>query len=142
MGSMNTWTTIGYFAFALVLSTFYGARGQAMIAAAYERTEGSQSGAHRRFRRLDFWHQAWFNFAGSAMGWGVGYWVFRRVAASNDPQHSVGVVELFLLLIAALGIVGYLPQTLNAIPGLLSYLSQLATKKFEESTGKAKAAGE
>ena len=74
------------------------------------------------------WHEIWFNFAGSVMGWLIGYWLLQRFSGSQN----LGAAEVLLMLFAALGIVGYVPQTLNAIPGLLEHLSELAAKKLRD----------
>ena len=101
-----------YFLVASVVSVFYGVRAHLLTKAPL-------------FER---WHQTWFNFAGSALGWAAGYWILLRFA---DRQAQIEVADLLLVVFAALGIVGHLPQTLIAIPGLLINLSQLAKKKFE-----------
>ncbi len=112
---------LGYAGVGLLLSVFYGLRAAWLT---------------RHAHPVERLHQIWFNFAGSAFGWLVGYWVLRRFVALLVPgTHTppLGFMEVLLALLAALGVVGYLPQTLNAIPGLLGYLSRLAAGKFEQS---------
>ncbi len=72
-------------------------------------------------------HQVWFNAACSFMGWLAGYWVIGRFTQTKEP---LGVTDIVVLVFAALGIVGYLPPSLNAMPGLLGRLGQLAEKQL------------
>lgn len=104
-----------FLAVASAISGLYGLRAYVIF---------RKEEAHER------WHQVWFNAAGCAMGWLAGYWVLTRF---EQPGHMPGVIEVILVIFAALGIVGYLPQTLNAMPGLLTYLGSWSEKKLGQN---------
>ena len=57
-------------------------------------------------------HQFWFNFVGSSIGWAVGYYLWKRLASGGAPA---GAIEFVLLVVAALGITGHLPLTLYGV---------------------------
>lgn len=119
---------IGYALVGFSVSAFYAIRAHGMVRDVFYKD-----------RKAPWWemcHQIWFNFAGSAMGWLIAYWLVRRLSGSQN----LSAVDVPLMVFAALGIVGYIPQTLNAIPGLLQYLSNLAANKMKESVSKADAA--
>ncbi|HNY41362.1 MAG TPA: hypothetical protein PKJ41_13255 [Bryobacteraceae bacterium] len=104
-----------YLAVASAISGLYGLRAYVIF---------REKEAHER------WHQVWFNTAGCGMGWLAGYWLVERFKwCGNSPS----IYDFALLVFAALGIVGYLPQTLNAMPGLLSYLGRWTEKKLEQN---------
>lgn len=90
------------------MSTFYGIRGYCIAKDApwWERA-----------------HQVWFNFAASLFGWLLGNWGLGRLSALSP----LGLVDAMLLLVAVLGVVGYLPQALNATSNLVLVFSRSAT---------------
>jgi hypothetical protein len=100
-----------YIGVAIIASALYGLRGFLI------------SRRWNYVTRHEICHQVWFNAAGSAMGWLAGYWILQRFGRSC---HTPGIMDVILVIFAALGIVGYLPQTLNAVPGLPSYLGDWA----------------
>ncbi len=112
-----------YVPLGLTMCVFYAIRAARIIDRVYAQAKAPWE---------EKWHQIWFNFAGSAVGWLTGYWVVERFMG---PQNSnpVDVTDISLMVVASLGIVGYLPQTLNAIPGLLEHLSKLASDKLRGS---------
>jgi MFS family permease len=120
--TMDVWMQVAYLIIGLGLSVFYGRRAAWIT---------------REAPPLERLHQVWFNFAGSALGWLIGYWVWQRFSGSQSP---IGLMEAALMIFAALGVVGYLPQTLNALPGLLIYLGKLAERKLQEPLGPSDAA--
>src|SRR5262245_7956130 len=76
---------------------------------------------------LEFAHQVWFNFAGSAAGW-VALWfvafkAFRCVELTCPADVSSG--DLALAAIAFFGVTGYLP-----------FVSLLAANKLAEAVSK------
>ena len=87
-----------YVLLAVALSIFYGVRAAWIT---------------REAPRLERWHQIWFNFAGSALGWLVGYWILRRFSL----ESPIGLTDILLMVFAALGIVGYLPCSASAGSG-------------------------
>lgn len=115
---MDALLTCYYVLVAFVASVLYGFRGFLI----------SRMG--KNVTTEEICHQVWFNAACSGMGWLAGYWVLGRF--SHPP---IGVPDLIVMIFAALGIVGYLPQTLNAIPGLLKYLGQLLEEKMSPTRG-------
>jgi hypothetical protein len=108
-----------YWIFAATVSLFYGIHAVTIHLRA---PEGPSYGVPqdckpwRNYREVRshpwFLHQAWFNFAGSLMGWAAGYYAYWRLDRGN-----AGAFEAGLLLAAALGMTGYLPRTLNGIAG-------------------------
>lgn len=69
--------------------------------------------------------EVWFNFAGSMMGWLAGYALYMRY-----QYHELGVFDIFLVLIAALGIVGYLPFALHGVAGSPTLAAEYLRKKL------------
>jgi hypothetical protein len=59
-------------------------------------------------------HQAWHNFIGSAVGWAAAYYyVFYRLCPLS--KFSFKVEDTIVILIAVLGIMGFLPYALSKI---------------------------
>ena len=89
----------------------------------------------RRDPTNPWWHwalllfQAWFNFAGAAMGWLAGYAVYLRF--TNPKAGGLGWFDIVLALIAALGIVGHLPQMLAGIASTPDLLAQYVKGKLK-----------
>jgi hypothetical protein len=67
------------------------------------------------------WHRRWLNFLGSAVGWTAAYYfVFYRLVPLRT--YVFKSEHIAILLIALLGIVGFLPLTLSLVPTTLSTL--------------------
>jgi hypothetical protein len=77
-------------------------------------------------------HQWWFNFVGAIVGWTI-LWVLLPsiiIALIAHNPTSISVADFLLLLIALLGITGYLPLTLFGIArNTESLISNLTTSK-------------
>jgi hypothetical protein len=73
-------------------------------------------------------HQVWFNLSGSATGWLLGYWEiwhrFLPVSAGAPGAQPLGWIDIVLLILALLGMVGYLPNTLAGISRSFTELSK------------------
>jgi hypothetical protein len=84
------------------------------------------------FRHPWYLDQAWFNFAGSVLGWsslGCAIWRVRR------PPYSFGLAEAGLFLVGAVGIVGHLPSTINRIVGAIGDLVQAVGEVVRKAGG-------
>lgn len=65
-------------------------------------------------------HQIWLNFAGSVLGWWA-FWCFLSSYENHQRwQTSFTVVDLVLVVIAFLGMTGYLPKVSRYGSKLLS----------------------
>lgn len=63
------------------------------------------------------WHQRWLNFMGCAVGWvAVFYFVFCRLIPMC--RFSFKVEDTILVLMALLGIAGFLPNALSRVTSL------------------------
>jgi hypothetical protein len=79
-------------------------------------------GLHPNFWRI---HQMWFNFVSSMMGWFAAYYLLTMLTFS---RHEPGATDVVLLLVAALGITGYLPKTIAGIAASFQGLGKKLTK--------------
>ena len=62
-------------------------------------------------------HQRWLNFIGSAVGWAAVYYViFYRLIPLN--HFSFKIEDTILILIALLGMAGFLPNALSKVTSL------------------------
>jgi len=109
---MHDWQ-YAYVAVATVVTAFYGIRAWGLW-------------RHVEKRRLELLHHVWANMACSGIGFALVWWMWNQLS-KPDPKPN-----LFIALGAALGVVGFLPETLNAVPHLLKYLGDLAKKKASE----------
>jgi hypothetical protein len=58
-------------------------------------------------------HQRWVNFMGSAVGWSAGYYyIFLKLPQSG---FTFKIEDTILILIALLGIFGFLPNALSKV---------------------------
>ena len=69
--------------------------------------------------KLKCWwlYQGWLNFMGSSVGWAaVYYYIFFRLV----PLHSFSfkIEDTIIILVALLGIAGFLPNALSRITSL------------------------
>ena len=64
-------------------------------------------------------HSIWFNSLGSAAGWLLGYWEiwhrFLPASAGAAAVQALGLIDFALLILALLGMAGYLPNTLAGV---------------------------
>ncbi len=101
----------GFATFVLSLSVlgtiFYAYYGWSLTPEISDQSNGS--GWLRR--RLSKAQAAWSNIVGSAVGWLVGWWLWKSLTA----EQPITGWHLLLLLIAVLGVTGLLPQTLLAV---------------------------
>lgn len=102
---------VAFLVVAALFSLFYGWYAYTFLA-----TDGTKPITMRSERRLfplvkqhhwSWWvHQIWINFAGCALGWAAGYYlIFCR-------KQIESVSDAFLLLIAVVGVFGFLPWRL------------------------------
>jgi hypothetical protein len=84
------------------------------------------------FRHPSYLHQAWFNFSGSVLDWSsLGYAIWRV----RTPPYSFGLAEAALFLVGAVGIVGYLPNTIHRIAGAVEGLVQAVGEVVKKAGG-------
>lgn len=58
-------------------------------------------------------HQRWLNFTGSAVGWAAAYYyIFLKLPQS---RYTFKIEDTILILIALLGIFGFLPNALSKV---------------------------
>jgi hypothetical protein len=120
---------------AVAMSLFHGVYAVTIWLSGFNLSD-EQEGSRRRdswlrgwkdiFRHPFYFHQFWFNFAGSALGWAaIGYLVWRLL---TKPDRF-GFAEAGLSLIGAIGIVGYLPsmlhKTVNAVDTAVDAVKRL-----------------
>jgi hypothetical protein len=78
-------------------------------------------------------HQFWFNFVGSFIGWATGYYLVIQHLHILDRSYplriEIGLVDMLVLLTAALGTTGYLPYTLARITEGISALAAIVVKR-------------
>ena len=63
-------------------------------------------------RSPTYFFQFWFNLVCSMIGWICAHYLFLRVSAADS---DLTLWQFLLGLVAALGVVGYLPNTLHGI---------------------------
>jgi hypothetical protein len=102
---------VSFIVLALIASAFYGYFGQTILGNGgkhqtplSERKSNNSDGHH-----WSWWiHQIWINFAGSLIGWSALYClIFCR-----DSVNKLTVAEGFLMLVAVVGLFGFLPWRL------------------------------
>src|SRR5438067_13769826 len=92
-----------YLAVAIAVTILYGIRALVLW-----KTEEK--------RVFELVHHVWANAACSAMGFHLTWWTWNQL---RKPDHKATVGEVLFAIAGALGITGFLPQTLNAVPALL-----------------------
>ena len=105
----------------IVFSLFYGAYATTIWfrfpefpdpSKPIDRKRAWQEGWFDVWQHPRYLHEFWFNFAGSALGWAaLGYAIWRF---QSQPERF-GIAEAALFLGVAIGITGYLPNTLRRI---------------------------
>jgi hypothetical protein len=107
--------------FGIVFSLFYGAYATTIWlrfpefpdpGKAIDRKQAWLEGWFDIWQHPRYVHEFWFNFGGSALGWtALGYAIWR---IHSQPERF-GIAEAALFLASAIGITGYLPNTLRRI---------------------------
>jgi hypothetical protein len=65
---------------------------------------------HRSMRLPERVHQLWLNFLGSVAGWLLLWVALQRLAfVIASPDHPLKVSDFILLLVAFIGVTGFLP---------------------------------
>jgi len=109
----------------LCMSIFYGFKAVNIFVADSPFVE-----AKKKFP--SWWiHQWWLNFFCSAIGWFAAYYfVFYRLIPLRG--YSFKGDDAALIVVAMLGLAGFLPQTLSLIPLTLGSIVSLLPKKKEQ----------
>jgi len=103
---MPWYVSLPYVLVALAVSIFYG-RWAFDIHVHQMAGEGFKSAPKQAY----LWHQRWFNFVGSAVGW-FALWKLIPRALADAPSYSLCWGTAATAVVALLGITGYLPLTL------------------------------
>ena len=113
---LPNWLAWSFLGAGVVLSSFYGLKACDVFSV--DRT--GQPWAWRV-------HQFWFNFAGSAVGWGAAWCLAPRVWPSLTATSPIqlGWSDAAIATVAFVGITGHLPY---ATFGLIQGLVRLASK--------------
>lgn len=99
---VSCWLNVIFWGVALAASSLYGWNAFAIFTNANPRD----------LPKAQVYHQRWFNFVGSLVGWGLAYYELGRLFASIPgavPSPTLGFVDVFLVFIAVLGITGHIP---------------------------------
>ena len=111
---------------AVVITLFYFCRAVSITREAHEREVYNRNKKPDEFNNENFFfqqkwvkvaHQSWFNVLGSLIGWIALYFLLDKVL-NEKGVSNFGAEHFIALVIAYLGITGYLPQVvLLGIPG-------------------------
>ena len=80
-----------------------------------------------------FFHQFWFNFAGSLAGW----FLLILFGFSLDNASNIEIIHIIIFVLGLLGVVGLMPQLLAQIPEVLRLLTTKASGDvYKSDSGK------
>jgi hypothetical protein len=102
-----------YWVFALCLSLFYSLKAFKI----HLTHEGLVNQQRKNKNYAWFFHQWWFNFIASLIGWGLIWMLLPSLILIICQQKSgtLSFVDILLLIIGLLGITGHLPLTIFGI---------------------------
>lgn len=118
-----------YLVLSIAFSMFFGLCAERIFLEATEQ------------RPIRIFYQFWFNFLGSAFGWGAGWFLLRAAVGCNGGQCETFLSgsSLVLVVLAFVGMTGHLPlATMTAIAAMTAAVKELAnltTKALKRSDG-------
>lgn len=123
MRGLPMWFHGVFLVFALALSTFYGLKAFEVF------------GVRKRPKNKPWmWHQRWFNFVGSLVGWAALWFLVQKVVAVSPSSYIryISVWDAAIFVIAFIGVTGHLPYTIMGLIESIRGLALLLIKSFKD----------
>ena len=120
-----------FLVFAGFFSIFYGLKAFKIFKVTVPKTKKYSAWA---------WHQRWFNFVGSVVGW-TALWFLIQKAMTVLPSSytlTINVWDAVMFFLAFIGITGHLPYTMMGLIKSIGDLAKLLLKNIIDFASKSK----